>query len=226
VVACPGPFNFAALANRGAREARSEHFVLLNNDTRVIEEGWLDEMLGWGRLPGVGAVGAKLLYPDGRIQHAGVLLGIQGLAGHAFQPRIDDDERLEYHAYAHVARNYLAVTGACLLTNQTAFAAVGGFNDRDLKVGWNDVDYCLRLRERGYRAVFTPWARLAHLESQSRGDDKDPAEVRYMLGRWRSYVERDPMYNPNLSRKDGLFTPQGEEGEERTFFYRAYDQPG
>jgi GT2 family glycosyltransferase/SAM-dependent methyltransferase len=219
VVPCPGPFNFAALANRGVREARTEHFVLLNNDTRVSSPDWLGELLGWGRLPGVGAVGAKLLYPDGRIQHAGVLLGIQGLAGHAFQARIDDDARLEYQAYAHVARNYLAVTAACMLSHKTAFEAAGGFNERDLKVGWNDVDYCLRLRERGWRVVFNPYATLEHLESQSRGDDKDPAEVRYMLGRWRTYVERDPLYNPNFSRLDGGFRPQADPHEERRFFY-------
>jgi GT2 family glycosyltransferase len=219
VVPCPGPFNFAALANRGVREARTEHFVLLNNDTRVLSPDWLGELLGWGRLPGVGAVGAKLLYPDGRIQHAGVLLGIQGLAGHAFQPRRDDEAFLEYQAYAHVARNYLAVTAACMLSHQTAFEAAGGFNERDLKVAWNDVDYCLRLRERGFRVVFNPYATLEHLESQSRGDDKDPAEVRYMLNRWRAYVERDPFYNPNLSRLDGGFRPRADPQEERRFFY-------
>jgi GT2 family glycosyltransferase len=219
VVACPGPFNFSALANRGVRETRTEHFVLLNNDTRVVSPEWLDELLGWGRRPGVGAVGAKLLYPDGRIQHAGVLLGTHGLTGHAFQPRMDDDGLLEYQAYAHVARNYLAVSAACMLSHKTAFEATGGFNERDLKVGWNDVDYCLRLREHGYRVVFTPYATLQHLESQSRGDDKDQAEVRYMLDHWRRYVERDPFYNPNLSRLDGGFRPQADPQEHRCFYY-------
>jgi GT2 family glycosyltransferase len=219
VVPCPGPFNFSALANRGVREARTEHFVLLNNDTRVLGPEWLDELLGWGRLPGVGAVGAKLLYPDGRIQHAGVLLGTHGLAGHAFQPRPDDDVRLEYQAYAHVARNYLAVSAACMLSHKAAFEAAGGFNERDLKIGWNDVDYCLRLRDRGLRVVFTPWALLEHAESQSRGDDKDPAEVRYMLDHWRRYVERDPFYNPNLSRLDGGFRPQADPQEHQRFYY-------
>jgi GT2 family glycosyltransferase len=222
VVACPGPFNFSALANRGVSESRTEHFVLLNNDTRVVSPEWLDELLGWGRLPGVGAVGAKLLYPDGRIQHAGVLLGTHGLAGHAFQPRKDDDVLLEYQAYAHVVRNYLAVSAACMLSHKAAFEAVGGFNEHNLKIGWNDVDYCLRLRERGYRAVFTPYARLEHLESQSRGDDKDPAEVRYMLDHWGKHVERDPFYNENLSRLDGSFRPRSDPEEDRQFFYRQF----
>jgi GT2 family glycosyltransferase len=217
-----GRFNFAAMVNLGVREARTELFVLLNNDTLVISPEWLDEMVGYGRLPGVGAVGAKLLYPDGRIQHAGVILGTHGLTGHAFQPRRDTADELEYHAYAHVARNYLAVSAACMLSHQQAFQAVGGFNERDLRVGWNDVDYCLRLRERGYRVVFNPYALLHHLESQSRGDDKDPEEIRYMMRHWRRYVDRDPFYNPNLSCRDSEFRVKSDPTEERSFYYREY----
>lgn len=217
-----GRFNFAAMVNAGVRESRTDLFVLLNNDTLVISPEWLDELVGYGRLPGVGAVGAKLLYPDGRIQHAGVILGTHGLTGHAFQPRSDTADRLEYHAYAHVARNYLAVSAACMLSHKAAFEAVGGFNERDLRVGWNDVDYCLRLRERDYRVVFNPYALLHHLESQSRGDDKDPEEIRYMMRQWRHYVDRDPFYSPNLSCRDSEFRIKSDPAEARFFYYREY----
>jgi GT2 family glycosyltransferase len=217
-----GRFNFAAMVNAGVRACHTRLFVLLNNDTVVISEDWLDEMVGYGRLPGVGAVGAKLLYPDGRIQHAGVILGTHGLTGHAFQPLVDRTDVLEYNAYAHVARNYLAVSAACMLSHQEAFEAVGGFNERDLRVGWNDVDYCLRLGERGYRVVFNPYALLHHVESASRGDDKDPEEIRYMMRHWRRYVDRDPFYNPNLSCRDSEFRVKSDPLEERSFYYREY----
>jgi GT2 family glycosyltransferase len=217
-----GVFNFAAMMNLGVEQTQTEYFVLLNNDTLVINSEWLDELIGYGELPGVGAVGAKLLYPDGRIQHAGVILGTHGLTGHAFQPRRDADDQLEYQAYAHVARNYLAVTAACMLSRKTVFTEVGGFNDRDLKVAWNDVDYCLRLREKGYRVVFNPYATLYHLESQSRGDDKNPAEIRYMMSHWRHYIDGDPFYNPNLSLSDSEFRIKKDPQEDRLFYYREY----
>ena len=220
-----GQFNFAAMVNRGVAEARTEYFVLLNNDTLVVAPEWLDEMIGYARFPGVGAVGAKLLYPDGRVQHAGVILGTHGLTGHAFQPRLDTLAPIEYECYAHVARNYLAVTAACMLSSKTAFTEVGGFNDRDLKVAWNDVDYCLRLRQSGYRAVVNPYAILHHLEAQSRGDDKNPAEIRYMMERWNSYIDCDPFYSPNFSRLDAEFRIKTDLHEERVFYYRQYRYP-
>ncbi|PYS78403.1 MAG: glycosyl transferase family 2, partial [Acidobacteria bacterium] len=132
---------------------------------------------GYGRLPGMGAVGAKLLYLDQRIQHAGVIMGVHGLTGHACQPNRNDEAPAEY---ARVARNYLAVTAACMLSRKSVFQEVGGFNALDLKIGWNDVDYCLRLRDRGYRVVMNPYAQLYHLETQSRGDDKNDNEIAYM----------------------------------------------
>jgi GT2 family glycosyltransferase len=210
------------MVNFGVRHSSTELFVLLNNDTLVISPEWLDEMIGYARLPGVGAVGAKLLYPDGRIQHAGVILGIHGLTGHAFQPRLDSSGDLEYLAYAHVARNYLAVSAACMLSRKSVFEEVGGFDDQHLKVAWNDVDYCLRLREKGYRVVFAPHAALHHLESESRGDDKDPREIRYMLRRWRSYVENDPYYSPHLSRLDAEFRIRTDPREQEQYYYREY----
>ena len=220
VLRCPGPFNFSALVNRGVAATSTEHVVLLNNDAEVIAPEWLEELLGYGGLPGVAAVGGKLLYPDGRIQHAGVLVGMHGLAGHAFQPRLDTTAPLEYGAYAHVARNYAAVTAACMLTRKSVFAEVGGFNERELAVAWNDLDYCLRLQEKGYRIVFTPYALLHHLESQSRGDAKDQGEIAYMKRRWKTIIDHDPFYNPNLSRLDGLFRLRTDPDEGHFYYYR------
>jgi len=109
-----------------------------------------------------------------------------------------------------------------MLSRKTAFREVGGFNDRDLKVAWNDVDYCLRLREKGYRVVFNPYATLYHLESQSRGDHKDTAEIRYMMGHWRHYADRDPFYNPNLSLLDAEYRIKKDPQEDRLLYYREY----
>lgn len=217
-----GEFNFSAMINFGVAHADTEYFVLLNNDTVVISPEWLDEMLGFGMMPGVGAVGAKLLYADGRLQHAGVILGTHGLTGHAFQGQLTNDGPSEYLHYAHVARNYTAVTGACMLSHKTAFEAAGGFNQRELKIAWNDVDYCIRLLEMGFRSVFTPYAALYHLESQSRGDDKADSEIRYMMNRWPRYIDDDPYYNPNLSRCNADFRARMDPDEERTYFYRGY----
>jgi GT2 family glycosyltransferase len=221
VLRAPGPFNFSALVNRGVAAVSTEYFVLLNNDTTVIAPEWLEELLGYGALPGVGAVGGKLLYPDRRVQHAGVVLGLHGLAGHVFRSRLDTTAPLEYGAYAHVARNYSAVTAACMLSRKSLFDEVGGFNERDLPVAWNDVDYCLRLRERGYRVVFTPYALLRHRESQSRdGAVKDPAEIAFMQARWKSLIDRDPYYNPNLSCRDGQFGLRTEPEEGMLYYSR------
>ncbi len=217
-----GGFNFSALMNRGVAAVETEFLVLLNNDTVVVSPAWLDELLGYGRLSGVGAVGAKLLYPDGRIQHAGVVLGIHGLTGHAFQPHLDNPDALEYHGYAHVARNYLAVTAACLLTRKSVFEKAGGFDERHLKVAWNDVDYCLRLREQGLRIVFNPNAVLLHLEAQSRGDHKDESEIAFMLHHWRRYVQDDPYYSPHLSRRDAMFRVKADPGEDQGLYYHRY----
>ena len=214
--ATPAGFNFAEIVNFAVSQIDTDFFVLLNNDTEVIAPEWLDEMLGYGRLPGIGAVGAKLLYPDRRIQHAGVIMGVHGLTGHACQPLRDDQAPAEY---ALVARNYLAVTAACMLSRKSVFQEVGGFNARDLKVAWNDVDYCLRLRERGYRVVMNPYAELYHLESQSRGDDKNDNEIAYIKEHWNSYIADDPFFNLNFSRANSEFRIKTDEDEARHFYY-------
>jgi len=210
-------FNFSAIMNFAVHQSRSDFFVLLNNDTEVIAPEWLDEMIGYGRIEGVGAVGAKLLYADQRIQHAGVILGVHGLTGHAWQPLQNAQVPLEYGL---VARNYVAVTGACLLSRKPVFEGVGGFNESDLGVAWNDVDYCLRLCERGYRVVMNPHALLYHLESQSRGDEKHPSEVVYMKTHWQQYIDDDPFFNINFSRADSEFKLKTDPNEAQHFFYR------
>ncbi|HKY05036.1 MAG TPA: glycosyltransferase, partial [Blastocatellia bacterium] len=215
--ATPAGFSFSEIVNFAVAQTVTEFFVLLNNDTEVIAPGWLDEMVGYGRFPGVGAVGAKLVYGDHRIQHAGVILGVHGLTGHAAQPFPDAHAPLEYGS---AVRNYLAVTAACMLSRKTVFEEVGGFNARDLKVAWNDVDYCLRLRDRGYRIVMNPHALLYHLESQSRGDDKNPAEVAYMKANWQRYIDDDPYFNVNFSRANSEFRVKSDPEEARHFHYR------
>ena len=214
--ATPSGFSFAEIVNFAVAQTRTEYFVLLNNDTEVIAPEWLDEMIGYGRLKGVGAVGAKLLYADGRIQHAGVILGVHGLTGHACQPLHNTQAPLEYGL---VARNYIAVTAACMLSRKSVFEEVDGFNARDLKVAWNDVDYCLRLWERGYRVVMNPHAVLYHLESQSRGDDKNPAEIAYMKTRWQRYIADDPFFNANFSRANSEFRIKTDPNESQHFYY-------
>jgi len=215
--ATPAGFNFAEIVNFAVSAVETDFFVLLNNDTEVIAPEWLDEMLGYGRLPGVGAVGAKLLYQDQRIQHAGVIMGVHGLTGHACQPIRNDLAPAEY---AQVARNYLAVTAACTLSRKSVFEEVGGFNALDLKIGWNDVDYCLRLRDRGYRVVMNPYAELYHLESQSRGDHKNESEIAYMKEHWGTYIANDPFFNINFSRANSEFRIKTDPDEARNFYYR------
>jgi GT2 family glycosyltransferase len=197
-VRCPfKPFNFALVNNFGIAATDSPLVLFLNDDTEVTEPGWLTAMVEHAQGPEVGAVGARLLYPDGRIQHAGVVLGVGGVAGHSHKYFPADHPG--YFSFLNLVRNYSAVTAACLLMRRDVFEKLGGFNDVDLAVAFNDVDLCLRLRRAGYRVVYTPYATLKHHESASRGFDVDSAEVRYMKRTWGRYLERDPYYNPNLS---------------------------
>ncbi|MGD0094684.1 MAG: glycosyltransferase family 2 protein [Planctomycetota bacterium] len=172
------PFNFARLNNRGAQAARGEHLLLLNNDTEVIAPGWLSALLEHSQRPEVGAVGAKLLYPGGLIQHAGVVLGQDDVAGHAFHLCLAGEPG------ADKVRNCAAVTGACLMTRKALFEELGGLNETDLPVAYGDVDYCLRVRERGLLVVYTPHAVLLHHESLSRSVVNDPGAAAYMCRRW------------------------------------------
>jgi GT2 family glycosyltransferase len=197
------PFNYSRLNNEAARATAADYLLLLNNDTEVIAPEWMEAMLGQARRPSVGAVGAMLLYADGTVQHAGVVLGILGLAGHAH--RFLSGASPGYHGALELDTNYLAVTGACMMLARRKYLEVGGLDDA-LAVSYNDVDLCLRLRRAGYYNVFVPRAKLFHYESKSRGDDNTPAkvaramdEVATIRKRWPEWVARDPFYNPNLA---------------------------
>jgi len=193
------PFNYSRLNNFGARQAKGDFLLLLNNDTEVITPGWMRAMLELCHLPGVAIAGAKLYYPDHRIQHAGVILGIKGVAGHSHK-YFPARSRGYFDSLACI-RNYSAVTAACLMVRRDAFEAVGGF-DEDLRVAFNDVDFCLRVREKGYRIAWTPYAELYHYESASRGFDLNPQEIEFMKSRWRDMLLNDPFYNRNLTLND------------------------
>jgi GT2 family glycosyltransferase len=191
----PEGFNYSRINNLAAAEATGRYLLLLNNDTVVRHADWLDQMVGRLRMPGVGAVGARLLYPDGTVQHAGVLVDVvRGNAAHAFAGAAPDDPG--HLGQAVRTRNCSAVTAACLLTHTHLFRELGGLEDRQLRVAYSDVDYCLRLQQAGYRVVYAPEAELDHHESHSRGRVPDYAEVRALAERLRR--RGDPYHNPNL----------------------------
>lgn len=199
-----GPFNYSAVNNFGARHARGDVLILLNNDVEVVSPDWLEELVGQALRPEVGVVGARLTFPDGTIQHAGVTLGIGGVASHAFygSPR----HTAKHFSHLHLLRNVSAVTGACLATRKSIFEEVGGLDEQELEVGYNDVDYCIRLVQQGYRVLYTPYAELVHHESKSRGSDLTGVKLERFLreqatvrSRWADMLNNDPFYNPNLS---------------------------
>jgi len=192
------PFNFSLLCNSGARTTNAQYLLFLNDDTSVIHQDWLEAMMEHAKRPEVGAVGSLLLFPDDRIQHAGVLMGIYGLAGHSF--RLLDSRESHYFHLPVLTRNCAAVTGACLLTRADVFWQVGGFEERELPMAFQDVDLCLKLHERGYRIIYTPHARLYHHESATKTLVAYQSEIDYMKTRWRRYIDDDPYYNPNLTR--------------------------
>lgn len=200
------PFNYSALNNAAVAVSRGEYILLLNNDVEVISPNWLTEMLALAQRDRAGCIGAKLVYPDGRLQHAGVIMGIGGVAGHVgkFFPRdhVFDGARLLF------PENLSAVTGACLLVSRQIYDQVGGLNAADLGIAFNDVDFCLKVTAAGYENAWTPFAELIHHESLSRGYEDTPEkkarfqkEVEYMFARWKTQTYDDPAYNPNLTRE-------------------------
>ncbi len=205
------PFNYSAINNFAVRQAAGEIIGLLNNDLEVITPAWLDEMAAQALRPEIGCVGAMLYYPDDTIQHAGCVLGIGGVAGHAFKtlPRGDEGK----FNRARLAQNYSAVTAACLVVRKAIYEQVGGLDERDLAVAFNDIDFCLKVLAAGYRNLWTPFAEFYHHESASRGADDTPekagrfrTEVEKMLSRWAPILRHDPAYNPNLSLDDEQFS--------------------
>ena len=199
------PFNYAAMNNFAVQQVNGEYVLLLNNDIEVITPTWLDEMVMWGSRPGIGTVGAKLLYEDDTIQHGGIIMGVGGIAGHGHRhvPR----NQLGYFGRLEIAHQVGGNTGACLLVQRSVYLSHGGLDEKNLAVSYNDVDFCLRLTQAGLRHLWTPHAVLYHYESKSRGSDESPAnrlrartEREYMQWRWHDELKReDPAYSPNLT---------------------------
>jgi len=208
------PFNFSAINNFAVQHTHSEIIGFLNNDLEVITPDWLDEMVSYAIQPEIGAVGAKLYFPNNTIQHAGVILGLGGLpgvAGHIGKGRPGSYPGQASRAL--LAQNMSAVTGACLIVRRNVFQEVGGMDEENLPIAFNDIDLCLRIRERGYRNVWTPFAELYHYESSSRGYEDTLAKVKrfqkessFMKERWKAALLNDPAYNPNLALDKDAFT--------------------
>ena len=199
IVDHPGKFNYSAANNAGARLASGSVLLFLNNDTEALESDWLEEMVRWAERPDIGVVGAKLLYPNGTIQHAGVIIGMNGLTDHIY--------RGVHQTYTGMFgsvdwyRNYMAVTGACMMVRRDVFEEVGGF-DEAYEVGFSDVEICLRVVTHGYRVVYAPFARLLHHESATRGNYYPPSDTKRALEHMRDLVvSGDPYFHPNLSHE-------------------------
>lgn len=198
------PFNYSALNNRAVEMAQGEFVVLVNNDIEVLDGGWLDELMGHALRPGIGVVGAKLLYTNDTVQHAGVIMGLSGCADHLSRGLGRDEPG--YMERAVLTQSLSAVTGACLVVRRSLYRRLGGLNESDLKVAFNDVDFCLRVRQAGYAVIWTPHAVLYHHESATRGSDdtaekiaRADREIEYMRKHWGDVIFNDPAYNPNLS---------------------------
>ena len=204
IIEHPFSFNYSEINNLAVRQAKGELLVFLNNDIEVLDAGWLKEMVSEVVRPEVGAVGAKLYYPDGRVQHAGVVIGQGDVAGHSFL--LQRKNTKGYMGLAVLTRNVSAVTAACLLVKKSVFTAVGGFNETDLTVAFNDVDLCLKIRAAGHQIIWTPYAELVHHEAAARGTEDTPEkrarykrECQHMLDTWQQVIKSDPFYNSNFS---------------------------
>ena len=200
----PKAFNFSAINNFAAEHANGEFLAFVNNDVTIINGEWLEEMISHACKDHVGAVGAKLYFPEDCIQHAGVILGINGVAGHCFKYAVRGEPGQRNRL--NLVQQFSAVTAACMVVRKTVFEEVEGFEEDNLGVAFNDIDLCLRIKEAGYANIWTPHAQLYHHESVSRGDDNDQSrkvrvdsEIEYMRKRWGDLLQFDPTYNPNLT---------------------------
>jgi O-antigen biosynthesis protein len=192
------PFNYSRMLNRGFQMVETEDVIVLNDDIEIISADWIEALLSFSRQPKVGIVGARLLYPDDRIQHAGVVLGVNGASAHIFHGTHVND--VSYCGFSHIIRNYSAVTGAVMATRMSVVREVGSF-DEALSTDYNDIDFCLRLRASGYRIVYTPHATLYHFERSSlKRAEPAPADQSLFVSRWSDVVEADPYYHPLLPR--------------------------
>lgn len=210
VIRDDGDFNFSRLNNIAARRAKGEFLLLLNNDIEVTSAEWLSIMVALANQEGVGCVGAKLLYPNGKIQHGGLVLGVGGVAAHVLRGRDCNDP--VYFNWLNITHEVSAVTGACLLVSRDTYFTVGGLDEENLAVAFNDVDFCLKVMSSGYRNIYAARAVLTHHESVSRGLDSSKQSVArwrvesdFMKKKWRKFIDNDPFYNSNLSlRSDGF----------------------
>jgi GT2 family glycosyltransferase len=201
-------FSFSHVNNEAVKYAKGEYLLLLNNDTELISSDAIADMLGYCQRQDVGAVGAKLFYPDDRIQHAGVIVGLGGSAAHVFLGAGKDD--IGYMARALVSGDYSAVTGACMMIRKDLFQEVDGF-DEEFELAFNDIDLCLKIRQKGLLIVYDAFAKWYHYESLSRGYENSAEKQRrfqrekaLFVGRWRDILNHDPYYNPNF-RLDSAF---------------------
>ncbi|WP_369749652.1 glycosyltransferase [Lyngbya sp. PCC 8106] len=197
------PFNYSKLNNYAVSQAKGDYLLFLNNDTEVITSDWIEAMVEQAQRPSIGAVGTLLLYPDDTIQHGGVVIGMRDVAAHSHQ--YFEANQPGYYGQIASTNNYLAVTAACLMCRREVFERVGGF-DEQLAIAYNDVDFCLKLLQQGYRNLYLSHVILYHHESKSRGFEDTPEklhcymeEVTLMKQRWRKFIDHDPCYNPNLS---------------------------
>jgi len=191
--------------NIGVKESNGEYILLLNNDIEVINEQWMTTMVSYAQRTSIGAVGARLLYPDDTIQHAGVLIGLGGVAGHAFTHSHRDDAG--YFNYIQSVNNYSAVTAACVMVRRSVYEEVGGMGE-NFEVEYNDVDFCLKILDAGYYNVYVPDVMLYHYESATRGHPhqnkesyaRHVREVNLFIEKWDKYLKHDPFFNPNFNR--------------------------
>jgi GT2 family glycosyltransferase len=205
VVRDDSQFNYSKLNNYAASMSRGELLLFLNNDIEALDANWMNELVRVILQDGVAVSGAKLYYPDKKIQHAGVILGVGGVAGHSHKYAVPGD--IGYYGRIDACQQLSAVTGACMMVRRDAFLEVGGFTEQ-LAVSFNDVDLCLKIGRTGRRIVYTPRAELLHHESISRGKtvlpeqiERAQAEALYMNQKWPDEIKRDPFYNINLTRK-------------------------
>jgi GT2 family glycosyltransferase len=198
------PFNYSKINNYAVKQCEGKYLLFLNNDTEVLADDWVNAMVEQAQRPSIGAVGALLLYPDSTIQHAGVVVGLGGVAGHShkhFPPNSPG-----YYYQLQTVNNYSAVTAACLMCRREVFEEVGGFEE-ELQIAFNDIDMCLKIADRGYRNIYLPHVALYHHESKSRGFEDTPEkqarfgkEIDYMRRKWKKVIAHDPCYSPNLTR--------------------------
>lgn len=224
------PFNFSAICNFLVQQSRGEYVLLLNNDTLVVQDNWLGRLLSIGKRPDVGVVGCRLIYPDkGTIQHAGIVLGFNDVAGHVFEG-LGDIKYAGYMQRALCEQNFSAVTAAVMLVRRSVYEAIGGIDATDLSVLYNDVDLCLKAGQKGFRVVYTPYATLMHHAGQSMNDvrtlqdaqkvgaalDRKERERRVFWKRWRKQIAHDPAWNVNLSLR-------GAEGKAESVLAMGWD---